>query len=214
MRCQKDDVRCGEIQPRAAFRTLYINIVAVWVKTRSALANAQVPAADRTIEGFRSMSAVTSTNPATNPGLADLLQNLTNTGSGALAATLSSPTIEAALEQAPPGDLVQLSDQALQLQVVGSLFGTSNTDAGAQTNSLFNFLDPALAASTSSNPFSGLETPSAEAANANSLLEYLDPALAGTAAANSVASGLSPTDSSALGLNNPTLVNSLFDLQA
>jgi len=160
------------------------------------------------------MSAVTSTNPATNPGLADLLQNLTNTGSSALASTLSSPAVESALEQAPPGDLVQLSDQALQLQVVGSLFGASNTEPGTETNSLFDFLDPSLTPSTSSNPFSEFGAQSTENANTNSLLEFLDPALAAATTANSSSNGLSPTDSSALGLNNATLLGSLFNLQA
>lgn len=80
------------------------------------------------------MSSVSSTNP----GLSDLLQTLTNSGSSVLSTVLSAPGVESALEQAPPADLVALSDQALQLQVVGALFGSPSTDPG--TDSMFALL--------------------------------------------------------------------------
>jgi len=76
---------------------------------------------------------------STNAGLSDLLQTLTNENSPLLA-TLSSPSVEAALENAPAADIVQISDQALQLQVTDELFGQPST-SNSPTNSLFSQLE-------------------------------------------------------------------------
>jgi hypothetical protein len=162
------------------------------------------------------MSAIPASNPTTNPGLSDLIQELTSSGSTALASTLSSPSVQSAIEQAPPGDLVQLSDEALQLQVVGSLFGTSNTQASNNSNTLFDFLDPGLAATSAANSFPELGTQSSDAADTNALLGFLDPALAGTTAtaANSSSSGLTQSASSAFSNTDAQLLSSLFNLQA
>jgi hypothetical protein len=62
-----------------------------------------------------------------NPGLADVLNILSNSASPALSSLLSSSKVQSALQNASPADLVQLSDQALQLQAVDSLFGTSDS---------------------------------------------------------------------------------------
>jgi hypothetical protein len=166
------------------------------------------------------MSSIPTSNLSTNPGLADLLQNLANTGSSALASALSSPSVQAALEQASPGDLVQLSDQALQLQVVGSLFGDQSNDTADPTSSLFDFLDPGLAATNAATSTSLFGT-STTSANANSLLDFLDPSLAaavagtGTTAGTSTASsaGLANATSDASAPDNAAL-SSLFNLQA
>jgi hypothetical protein len=80
------------------------------------------------------MSSVASANPSTNPGLADVLNILSNSASPALSSLLSSTKVQSALQNASPADLVQLSDQALQLQAVDSLFG--NPDA-SQTDGIF-----------------------------------------------------------------------------
>src|ERR1700733_692407 len=90
------------------------------------------------------MGSIAANNPAstsagsTNNGLQDLLQTLTNENSPLLS-TLSSPNIQSALENAPPGDIVEISEQAQQLQSVDALFGISNT-ASSSTDSLFSAL--------------------------------------------------------------------------
>jgi hypothetical protein len=80
------------------------------------------------------MSSVASTNSTINPGLADVLNILSNSASTALSSLLSSSKVQSALQNASPADLVQLSDQALQLQAVDSLFGNPDT---SQTVGLF-----------------------------------------------------------------------------
>ena len=87
------------------------------------------------------MGSVASTNPLAsnnNNGLADLLQNLTNENSPLLS-TLSSPKIQAALQNGPASDIVEISDQALQLQATDALFGISNPTT-SPTDSLFSAL--------------------------------------------------------------------------
>lgn len=83
---------------------------------------------------------------STNNGLSDLLQTLTSENSP-LASTLSSPTIESALENAPASDIVQISDEAMQLQAADALFGGSNTSTPS-TESLFSALADATSASS------------------------------------------------------------------
>lgn len=103
------------------------------------------------------MGSVASTNPtsnnATNNGLSDLLQTLTNENSPLLS-TLSSPNIQQALESAPASDIVEISAQAQQLQSVDELFGISNT-ASTQSDSLFSAL-AAEPSGTSANTGSSL----------------------------------------------------------
>jgi len=90
------------------------------------------------------MGTVASTNPATNSAgssnndLSELLQTLTNENSPLLS-TLSSPNVQAALEKAPTSDIVEISEQAQQLQSVDELFGISNSSATAN-ESLFSAL--------------------------------------------------------------------------
>jgi hypothetical protein len=104
------------------------------------------------------MGSVASTNPLAsnnNNGLADLLQNLTNENSPLLS-TLSSPTVQAALQNAPASDIVEISDQALQLQATDALFGISNTTT-SPTDSLFSALASANSSDTSSASGSSLD---------------------------------------------------------
>jgi hypothetical protein len=90
------------------------------------------------------MGSIASTNPAstsagsTNNGLADLLQTLTSENSPLLS-TLSSKSVQTALENAPASDIVEISEQAQQLQSVDALFGISNT-ANTSSDSLFSAL--------------------------------------------------------------------------
>lgn len=62
-----------------------------------------------------------------NPGVTDVLQLLSGAGSASVSSALSSPTVQSALQNAPPADLVQLSAAALQLQDVTDLFGGSGS---------------------------------------------------------------------------------------
>ncbi len=79
------------------------------------------------------MSAISSTSP----GISALLTAISGSFSSnaSLSSTLSSPAVQSAL-QASPGDLVQLSQQALQMQFDGGLFGYSNTSQTASPESL------------------------------------------------------------------------------
>ena len=105
------------------------------------------------------MGSVASTNPAssstTNNGLSDLLQTLTDENSPLLS-TLSSPSVQKALEAAPASDIVEISAQAQQLQSVDALFGISNT-SNSSSDSLFSALS-----SVGSSPSSSAGSPLAD----------------------------------------------------
>lgn len=107
------------------------------------------------------MGSIASTNPSStsagsnNNGLSDLLQTLTNENSPLLS-TLSQPSIQSALESAPPSDIVEISEQAQQLQSVDALFGLSST-ANTSTDSLFTALAD-VGSSASSSAASSLDT--------------------------------------------------------
>jgi hypothetical protein len=78
--------------------------------------HAEGVAADETF-----MSAV---SPSTsNTGITDLMQLLSNAATPAVSSMLSSKTMQAGLAKAPPADIAQLSDQAMQLQEADGLFG-------------------------------------------------------------------------------------------
>ncbi len=107
------------------------------------------------------MGSIASTNPSStsagssNNGLTDLMQTLTSENSPLLS-TLSSPNIQAALASAPTSDIVEISEQAQQLQSVDALFGVSNT-ASTPDDSLFSALaDTTAAGSTASTTGSTL----------------------------------------------------------
>ena len=84
------------------------------------------------------MASVTSVNP----GVSDLLQTLSSVGSTSLSSALSSSKVQSALQTASPGDLVQLSQAALQLQQAVGLFG------GSEGNSITGPATPGTAAAT------------------------------------------------------------------
>src|ERR1700683_2123850 len=85
------------------------------------------------------MGALNSTSSV----LSNLLQNLV-TESPQLFSILSPPNVQSALEKASPGDIAELSDQAVQLQQVGVLFGnldgTQSTGLTGTPDSLFSAL--------------------------------------------------------------------------
>jgi hypothetical protein len=76
---------------------------------------------------------------AVNPGVAALLQILSNAGAPSLSSALSTTSIQSALQAASPADIAQLSDQAVQLQVANSLFAnTSPSQTVFSASSLSN----------------------------------------------------------------------------
>ena len=89
-----------------------------------------------------------------NNGLSDLLQTLTNENSPLLS-TLSSPSIQSALENAPASDIVEISEQAMQLQTADAIFGISNTST-SPTDSLFSALASVGSSATASTTGSPL----------------------------------------------------------
>ena len=109
------------------------------------------------------MSSVT----ATNPGLSNLLQTLSAT-SPQLSSLLSTSKMQSALQKASPQDIVKLSEKALQLQQVSSLFGSSyGTQSGAlasNPDSLFPSLSSGTAGAASAAILQALESPPAGAA--------------------------------------------------
>jgi hypothetical protein len=79
------------------------------------------------------MSAVSSTSTA--------ISNLLQTLSGLNSPVLSSPSVQTALESAPPQDIVQISDAAIQLQNTTELFApTYNPNPASYTYSLQDML--------------------------------------------------------------------------
>jgi hypothetical protein len=111
-----------------------------------------------------------STVSSVNPGLADLSQLLSSTGSSTVTSALSTPAVQSALQNASPTDLVQLSAQALQLQAVGSLFtnpDSSSTGATPETL-LFQALSSSLTQSTNAGSSgSGTTAASSSESSAN-----------------------------------------------
>jgi len=112
--------------------------------------------------------------------LTNLLQTL-GTESPELSSLLSTPQMQSALENASPGDLVQLSDQALQLQQIGILFGTTD---GTQSTGL-----PSVPASL----FSAL-SPDSSTTQADPIMQALESSL-GVSGTNSTTSGTSSSTS-------------------
>jgi len=115
------------------------------------------------------MSAVS----AANPGIASLSQLLSSAGSATLTSALSTPAVQSALQNAPAGDIVRLSDQALQLQEAASLFGlpASSSTAATPDSLLFQALNSSLTGATNSGSTSASTT--AATANAASALQQV-----------------------------------------
>src|SRR5277367_1036100 len=84
---------------------------------------------------------------ASNPGLANLLQTLTNIDSP----LLSSPSAVSAIEDSSPADIVNLSAQATQFQKVQAIFGDPQTTPGDPIDGTetFTALEDALTTSAS-----------------------------------------------------------------
>jgi hypothetical protein len=94
-----------------------------------------------------------------NPGVADLLQTLSNVNSP----VLSSPAAVSALENASPSDIVQLSVEATQLQSVDAMFGIYDGASSPSAN-----LSDVLASIEASVPGSAA-SPSASSATSSAV---------------------------------------------
>ncbi len=100
---------------------------------------------------------------STSTGIANWMQIFSGAATPAASSLLSSSAVQAQLAKASPADIVHLSDQALQLQEVDGLFGTSDPSQTANTGptmanmmtSLFAPLVP-NAGATSQNESPGL----------------------------------------------------------
>jgi hypothetical protein len=126
-----------------------------------------------------------------NPGVADLLQTLTNVNSP----VMNSPAVVSALEKAPTSDIVQLSAEATQLQSVDALFGISSTPAASTVDALFGLTPPP--ASSDSSVLQAMETagatvsPTDQAANGQAAIQaQLTQGLFGTGTNNSLSGTL------------------------
>jgi hypothetical protein len=106
--------------------------------------------------------------------------------------------MQSALEKASPGDLVQLSDQALQLQQVGLLFGnldgTQSTGLPSASDNLFSVLSPG-----GSDPGSNLMLQALESSLSGGASSAISSATAATA---TTASGQLASTSAPLSLAN------------
>lgn len=105
-----------------------------------------------------------------NPGVADLLQALTNVNSP----VASSQSLVSALESAPASDIVQLSALATQLQGVDTLFGLSTPPSTSSTSSVLQALESASTGSTtgaSSSSVLANASPTDQAANADAAVQ-------------------------------------------
>lgn len=102
-----------------------------------------------------------------NNGLSDLLQTLTNENSRLLS-TLSSPAVQAALQNAPASDIAEISEQAIQLQTTDALLGTSNS-SNSPSDSLFSGL---ASIGSGSNPSASSSTLDPGSSLADQLAAY------------------------------------------
>jgi hypothetical protein len=102
-----------------------------------------------------SISSVSSTS-----SVANLMQMLKIVAPPAVSSLLTSKTMQAALAKASPTDIVQLSEQATQLQMADGLFGGPNTSS--QTNPVDT---------TMASLFASIFSPSSSSADATSQME-------------------------------------------
>jgi len=110
-----------------------------------------------------------------NPGVADILQTLSSTGATPLSSALFGSAVQSALQKASPSDLVQLSQEATQLQEASGLFSGANATQ-TSTNSGYSLLQSlfglggsstaASAAATAANPATAAESSASQEVSA------------------------------------------------
>jgi hypothetical protein len=106
------------------------------------------------------------TTSSINPGLANLLQNLSNVGSP----LLSSPNAMAALQKASPRDIVELSAEATQLEGLNAILGQPDTSSAAglsTSDPLLSTLYQADGSTTPADPLASLEQALADASSSS-----------------------------------------------
>jgi hypothetical protein len=137
---------------------------------------------------MRSISSV-----STASSIANLMQMLKSAAPPAVSSLLGSNNVQAALAKASPTDVVQLSEQAMQLQMADGLFGMSS-----QTNPVD---------ATMASLFAPVVSPSSSSTDATSQMEDANLAQQSVLAAIYTPSGYgaSPSSTSASG----SLVNML-----
>lgn len=127
-----------------------------------------------------------SVSSSLNPGVADLLQTLTNVNSP----IVNSKSAVTALESAPSSDIVQLSEEATQLQNIDTLFGIPTATSTSSMSGVLEALEnPATASTTGTSASSVLAnaSPADQAANADAAVqEQLTQGLFGTGSNNSL----------------------------
>lgn len=122
------------------------------------------------------MSSVSSASS----NLANLLQTLSSE-SPVLSSIFSEPSVQSALQKASPQDVVQLSEEAMQLQEANLLFGSSD---GTQT----------------ADPLFGVPAPGSADAASDSILQALESSVtvadssAGSSSTASTSAASSPAD--------------------
>jgi len=94
-----------------------------------------------------------SVSSSLNPGVANLLQTLSNVNSP----VLNSQAAVSALDKAPAADIVQLSEEATQLANVDALFGISSPSSSSVSNVDTLFGIPASPAAGSNTLLQTLE---------------------------------------------------------
>lgn len=131
-----------------------------------------------------------------NPGFANLTQILAGSSAWLASAALLSPTAQSDLQNGALGDLVQLSDQALQLQAAPALFAAGVSSSPASL--LSSFSTPAYSLNSLVPP---LDTPLLD--SSGSLLDALS--------ANLTSAWSSSDSSQQTGSNAPSGTSPLSD---
>ena len=141
-----------------------------------------------------------------NSNLTNILQTL-SAESPELSSTLATPQMQSALEKASSGDLVQLSDQALQLQEVGLMFGSAD---GTQSNGL-NSLSDSLFSALSPNSSTTQPDPLVQALDSSLGITGANGATSGTAGSNTTASSLADQIASSASSFQAQALDALFN---
>jgi hypothetical protein len=129
------------------------------------------------------MSSISSVSSASS--IANLMQMLKSVAPPAVSSLLASNNMQAALAKASPADIVQLSEQAMQLQMADSLFGVSNISS--QTNPVDM---------TTASLFAPIFSPSSSSTDATSEMESANLAQQSVLAAVYTPSGYGVSSSS------------------
>jgi hypothetical protein len=128
------------------------------------------------------ISSVSSTS-----GLVNLMQMLTSAAPPAVSSLIASKNVQAALAKSSPQDIVQLSDQAMQLQMADGLFGSSGTSSQGSLTMADLFASILSPTSSSADVLS--QTESANLAQQNVLSAVYNPSGNATSWDSSSASG-------------------------